>query len=67
MRCRTASVSEDDDKLETPVCGWADHSTYGVVNGLDLAAAEKGGSGGLSTDDVASFAAELRSAARVKA
>ncbi|MEU7471566.1 hypothetical protein AB0A94_24100, partial [Streptomyces sp. NPDC044984] len=67
MKCQTASISEGTTALEMPICVWADHSTYGVVNGLDLAAAGKGGSGGLATDDVASFAAELRSAARVKA
>ncbi|KES05692.1 membrane protein [Streptomyces toyocaensis] len=67
MKCQTASITEGTTELEMPVCVWADHSTYGVVNGLDLAAAQKGGSGGLATDDVASFAAELRSAARVEA
>ncbi|GGQ64074.1 hypothetical protein [Streptomyces pilosus] len=67
MKCQTAVIAEGATKLEMPVCVWADHSTYGVVNGLDLAAAQKGGSGGLATKDVAAFAADLRSAARVKA
>lgn len=67
MKCQTASIVEGGQTFEMPVCVWADHSTYGVVNGLDLASAQKGGNGGLATDDVAAFAAELRSAARVKA
>ncbi|MET9368752.1 hypothetical protein ABZY00_12985 [Streptomyces griseoflavus] len=67
MKCQTAVITEGATKLEMPVCVWADHSTYGVVNGLDLAAAQKGGSGGLATSDVAAFAAELRTAARVEA
>ncbi|MEU6219893.1 hypothetical protein ABZ845_20605 [Streptomyces sp. NPDC047022] len=65
MKCQVAHVSEGADNLDTPVCIWADHSTYGVVNGLDLAAAKTGG--GFSQDDVAAFATKLRSAARVKA
>ncbi|WP_055698682.1 hypothetical protein [Streptomyces silaceus] len=66
MKCQTASFKEGSKKTELPVCIWSDHSTYGIVFGIDTAAMMKGG-GGMATDDVASFAADLRKAARVKA
>ncbi|MEV7196563.1 hypothetical protein AB0N81_32900 [Streptomyces sp. NPDC093510] len=66
MKCQTASFKEDADVTKLPVCIWADHSTYGIVFGMDMAAMLKGG-GGMSADDVAQFAADLRKAARVKA
>ncbi|MFJ2769504.1 hypothetical protein [Streptomyces sp. NPDC087300] len=62
MKCQTASSG----KTMLPICIWADHSTYGIVFGIDMAAMGKG-SGGMPTDDVAGFAADLRKAARVKA
>ncbi|MFE1915182.1 hypothetical protein [Streptomyces anandii] len=65
MKCQVANIQESSESVDMPVCIWADHSTYGVVNGLDLLAAKAGG--GFTQDDVASFAAKLRSAARVKA
>ncbi|MFH8606369.1 hypothetical protein ACH4D5_02590 [Streptomyces sp. NPDC018029] len=66
MKCQTASIEEDGKETRLPICIWADHSTYGIVFGIDVEAMMKG-SGGMSTDDVASFAADLRKAARVKA
>ncbi|MEU7648330.1 hypothetical protein [Streptomyces huasconensis] len=66
MKCQTANFSDDGKPVKLPICIWADHSTYGIVFGIDLAAMMKGG-GGMTTDDVASFAADLRKAARVKA
>ncbi|MFH8485716.1 hypothetical protein [Streptomyces longisporoflavus] len=66
MKCQTAEVKEDGKTVEMPICVWADHSTYGVVFGIDMAAMMKG-SGGMSKDDAAEFAADLRKAARVKA
>ncbi|MEU7582503.1 hypothetical protein AB0B50_33530 [Streptomyces sp. NPDC041068] len=66
MKCQTASFKEGSDETKLPICIWADHSTYGIVFGIDAAAMVKGG-GGMATDDVASFAADLRKAARVKA
>ncbi|MEV0253022.1 hypothetical protein AB0H82_01925 [Streptomyces sp. NPDC050732] len=66
MKCQTASISEDGKETKLPICIWADHSTYGIVFGIDVEAMMKG-SGGMATDAVASFAADLRKAARVKA
>ncbi|MEU5581307.1 hypothetical protein ABZ791_13115 [Streptomyces huasconensis] len=66
MKCQTANFSDDGKPVKLPICIWADHSTYGIVFGIDLAAMMKGGDG-MTTDDVASFAADLRKAARVKA
>ncbi|MET9545299.1 hypothetical protein ABZY36_08315 [Streptomyces sp. NPDC006627] len=65
MKCQTANFNEGDKPVKLPICIWADHSTYGIVFGIDFAAMVKGG--GLTTDEVASFAADLRKAARVKA
>ncbi|WP_399925334.1 hypothetical protein [Streptomyces kanamyceticus] len=65
MKCQTANIKEDGRLMKLPICIWADHSTYGVVFGIDMAALAKGG--GMATDEVASFAADLRKAARVKA
>ncbi|MEU6825678.1 hypothetical protein ABZ921_34130 [Streptomyces atriruber] len=67
MKCQTATIAEDGDATKLPICIWADHSTYGIVFGIDVAAMVKGGGGGLPTDEVSGFAAELRKAARVKA
>ncbi|MBM7167960.1 hypothetical protein JQK87_05960 [Streptomyces sp. G44] len=66
MKCQTANFSEGDELVKLPICIWADHSTYGIVAGADLAAMAQG-NGGMATDEVASFAADLRKAARVKA
>ncbi|MGA4848850.1 hypothetical protein ACOBQB_22305 [Streptomyces sp. G5(2025)] len=66
MKCQTADIKEDGKLMKLPICIWADHSTYGIVFGIDMAAMMKGG-GGMATDEVASFAADLRKAARVKA
>ncbi|MFE0175096.1 hypothetical protein ACFWZ2_22510 [Streptomyces sp. NPDC059002] len=66
MKCQTAAISEGDERSTVPICIWADHSTYGIVFGVDMAAMAKGG-GGMSTDEAAGFAADLRKAARVKA
>ncbi|MGW0531999.1 hypothetical protein [Streptomyces sp. NPDC003032] len=65
MKCQTADIKEGDKLMKLPICIWADHSTYGIVFGMDMAALAKGG--GMPTDEVASFAADLRKAARVKA
>ncbi|MFD4632911.1 hypothetical protein ACFVYR_15090 [Streptomyces sp. NPDC058284] len=67
MKCQTASIKDDGDETKLPICIWADHSTYGIVFGVDVAAMAKGGGGGLAADEVAGFAADLRKAARVKA
>ncbi|MGW6533913.1 hypothetical protein [Streptomyces venezuelae] len=66
MKCQSASIADDGKETKLPICIWADHSTYGIVFGMDVAALMKG-SGGMATDEVASFAADLRKAARVKA
>ncbi|MFK4064653.1 hypothetical protein [Streptomyces sp. NPDC029674] len=66
MKCQTASFEEDGRTTKLPICIWADHSTYGIVFGIDVTAMLKGGDG-MPTDQVAGFAADLREAARVKA
>ncbi|MEV0121616.1 hypothetical protein AB0I16_08650 [Streptomyces sp. NPDC050703] len=66
MKCQSAAIKEGDKETKLPICMWADHSTYGIVFGLDVAAMLKGGDG-IPTDDVARFATDLREAARVKA
>ncbi|THC41097.1 hypothetical protein [Streptomyces sp. A1499] len=66
LKCQTASIEDNGKKTELPVCIWSDHSTYGIVFGIDATAMVKGGDG-IPTDDVAQFAADLREAARVKA
>ncbi|WP_447037426.1 hypothetical protein [Streptomyces sp. DSM 118878] len=66
MKCQSAAFKEGDKETTVPICMWADHSTYGIVFGLDVAAMLKGGEG-IVTDDVAQFATDLRKAARVKA
>jgi hypothetical protein len=66
MKCQIAKIEEDGATYTVPTCIWADHSTYGVVNGIDLTAGKTGGAG-FSQDEVAGFAAKLRAAARVKA
>ncbi|MEU4794202.1 hypothetical protein [Streptomyces sp. NPDC023327] len=65
MKCQTAELTDGGNTVELPICIWADHSTYGVVVGADMAAMAKG-SGGMATTDVAHFAATLRKAARVE-
>ncbi|MGW2225712.1 hypothetical protein [Streptomyces formicae] len=65
MKCQSASFEQGGKEQKLPICIWADHSTYGIVFGVDMAAMAKGG--GMATDDVAGFAADLRKAARVKA
>ncbi|MEU1023592.1 hypothetical protein ABZ366_16175 [Streptomyces sp. NPDC005904] len=65
MKCQTAELTDGGNTVELPICIWADHSTYGVVVGVDMAAMAKG-SGGMATTDVAHFAATLRKAARVE-
>ncbi|MFF1376637.1 hypothetical protein [Streptomyces sp. NPDC058308] len=67
MKCQTASIKDDGGETKLPICMWADHSTYGIVFGVDVAAMAKGKGGGMAADDVAEFAADLRKAARVKA
>ncbi|MET8688153.1 hypothetical protein ABZV77_28485 [Streptomyces sp. NPDC004732] len=67
MKCQTATIKGGRGQTKLPLCIWADHSTYGIVFGIDVAAFVKGGGGGLPTDDVAQFASDLRKAARVKA
>ncbi|MFI1676849.1 hypothetical protein [Streptomyces sp. NPDC020607] len=66
MKCQSGSISDDGKETKVPICIWADHSTYGIVFGMDMEAMIKGG-GGMATDEVSSFAADLRKAARVKA
>ncbi|WAL95504.1 hypothetical protein [Streptomyces sp. Je 1-369] len=66
MKCQTAEMKKGDKTAHLPICVWADHSTYGVVFGVDMAAMQKE-SGGMAQDDVAEFAADLRKAARTKA
>ncbi|WP_409237302.1 hypothetical protein [Streptomyces sp. PA5.6] len=66
MKCQNGSISDDGKETKVPICIWADHSTYGIVFGMDVEAMIKGG-GGMATDEVSSFAADLRKAARVKA
>ncbi|MEU5898118.1 hypothetical protein [Streptomyces venezuelae] len=66
MKCQNGSISDDGKETKVPICIWADHSTYGIVFGMDVEAMIKG-DGGMATDEVSSFAADLRKAARVKA
>ncbi|MEU1331604.1 hypothetical protein [Streptomyces sp. NPDC005865] len=67
MKCQTARIKDGGDETKLPICIWADHSTYGIVFGVDVAAMAKGDGGGMAVDDVADFAADLRKSARVKA
>ncbi|MGV9880907.1 hypothetical protein [Streptomyces sp. NPDC003006] len=55
----------EPDALDNAVMKCQTADTYGIVFSMDMAALAKGG--GMTTDEVASFAAELREAARVKA
>jgi hypothetical protein len=65
MKCQTAHITEETQSLDMPICVWADHSTYGVVNGFDLTASKTGA--GIPQDQVSAFGTELRGKARVKA
>ncbi|GGV77337.1 hypothetical protein GCM10015535_10280 [Streptomyces gelaticus] len=47
-----------------PVCVWADYSTVGVVNGVDVALSMAGK--GMSQDDVAALTAKLYNTSRTK-
>ncbi|MFE0107378.1 hypothetical protein [Streptomyces sp. NPDC059009] len=66
MKCQTATIKESGKSFDIPFCIWADHSTFGMVNGIDSSAMLTGGKG-MTTDEIAPLAAKLRKAARVKA
>lgn len=59
------SVANGPKEFEIPTCIWADYSTYGVVNAIEMAKSATGGS--MSQDEVAALAAKLYNTARSKA
>jgi hypothetical protein len=61
-----ASTSPGPKSFQVPTCIWADYSTIGVVNALDLQAMLTGGTG-FSMDQVADLTAQHYKASRAKA
>ncbi|MEU1506911.1 hypothetical protein [Kitasatospora sp. NPDC005748] len=75
MKCQDVKVTPDKNadapkggpaEFRFPVCAWADYSTLGGVNVVELAQAMNGGKG-VSQEEVAALTAELYKTARRKA
>ncbi|MFE7238926.1 hypothetical protein [Streptomyces sp. NPDC057582] len=73
MKCQNMKViNKDGDgtpakgpkEFEIPICVWADYSTVGVVEGVDVALSMAGK--GMSQDDTAALAAKLYNTSRTK-
>ncbi|WP_406508625.1 hypothetical protein [Streptomyces sp. NBC_00212] len=60
-----AAAAKGPKEFLIPICVWADYSTYGVVDEVDMAKAALGG--GPSQDEVAKLTASLYNTARQKA
>ncbi|MFF3393346.1 hypothetical protein ACFYW1_20770 [Streptomyces sp. NPDC002669] len=74
MKCQDVKITnpEGDGTMQkgpkeftTPVCAWADYSTVGVINGVDVALSLSGG--GMPKETLADLTAQLYNTARVKA
>jgi hypothetical protein len=65
MKCQNLRVKLGSGPTVTsPVCAWADHSTFGVVLVFDPASLRNGGAG-VSLGENADTAARIRNDARV--
>ncbi|MDK0519447.1 hypothetical protein [Streptomyces sp. ML-6] len=74
MKCQDMKITnpEGDGTMKKgpkeftmPICSWADYSTVGVVNGVDVALALSGG--GMPKETLADLTAKLYNTSRVKA
>ncbi|MFG2144940.1 hypothetical protein ACGFRG_12170 [Streptomyces sp. NPDC048696] len=63
---KPSATDKGPKTFEIPVCIWADYSTVGVVENLDMAQILGTGGTAMPTDQVADLAAKLYNTARVK-